>query len=83
MTYYSGHDLTLLGIMGSLGVPLDKAPGYASHIEFELYKDGKNYTVKIRYDDKYVKLPIMKNNKTCSLTALSDYIQSINEKFKK
>ncbi|MGQ4001853.1 histidine phosphatase family protein [Francisellaceae bacterium CB299] len=82
MTYYSGHDLTLLGIMGTLGVPLDEAPGYASHIEFELYKNGKNYIVKIRCDGKYVKLPIMNNDKTCSLTALSYYIQSINEKFK-
>jgi acid phosphatase len=80
MTYYSGHDLTLLGIMGTLGVPLNEAPGYASHIEFELYKDDKNYTVKIRYAGKYVKLPIMNNDKTCSLTALNDYMKSINNK---
>ncbi|WP_052399197.1 histidine phosphatase family protein [Candidatus Francisella endociliophora] len=83
MTYYSGHDLTLLGVMGTLGVPLDEAPGYASNMQFELYKDGKNYTVKIRYDGKFVKLPIMGKDNSCSLDALVKYMQDINNKFKK
>lgn len=83
MTYYSGHDLTLLGIMDTLGVPLDKAPGYASHIEFELYKDNKNYYVKIRYNGKYIKLPIMNEDDSCTLEALSNYITAINNKFSK
>ncbi|MDE4967803.1 acid phosphatase, partial [Francisella tularensis subsp. holarctica] len=32
---------------------------------------------------KYVKLPIMDKNNSCSLDALNKYIQSINEKFQK
>lgn len=38
MTYYSGHDLTLLEVMGTLGVPLEEAPSYASNLQFELSK---------------------------------------------
>ncbi|AHH45626.1 acid phosphatase [Francisella tularensis subsp. holarctica PHIT-FT049] len=83
MTYYSGHDLTLLEVMGTLGVPLDTTPGYASNLEMELYKDGDIYTVKLRYNGKYVKLPIMDKNNSCSLDALNKYMQSINEKFQK
>ncbi len=82
MTYYYGHDLTLLGIMGTLGIPLDEAPCYTSHIEFELYKDSKRYTVKIRYNGKYVKLPIMDNDESCTLFALNNYMKDINSKFK-
>lgn len=83
MTYYSGHDLTLLGIMGTLGVPLDESPSYASHIEFELYQDDGNYSVKIRYNDQYIKLPIMDEDDSCTLEALSNYITTINNKFSK
>jgi acid phosphatase len=81
MTYYSGHDLTLLEIMGTLGVPLEKAPGYASNLQFELYKNAKNYTVKLRYDGKYVRLPIMNKDDSCTLVALEEYMQGINKKF--
>lgn len=83
MTYYSGHDLTLLEIMGTLGVPLAEAPGYASNLQFELYKDSSNYTVKLRYDGKYVRLPIMNKDDSCTLEALEKYMQGINKKFQK
>ncbi|APC90753.1 MULTISPECIES: histidine phosphatase family protein [Francisella] len=83
MTYYSGHDLTLLEVMGTLGVPLDKAPGYASNLQMELYKDSDVYTVKLRYNGKYVKLPIMDKDNSCTLDALNKYMQQINNKFQK
>lgn len=82
MTYYSGHDLTLLELMGTLGVPLEEAPGYASNLQMELYKGGDTYKVKLRYDGKYIKLPIMDEDKTCTLEALVKYIKGINDKFK-
>ncbi|WP_119343642.1 histidine-type phosphatase [Facilibium subflavum] len=34
LIYYSGHDLTLLAIMGALNLPLKQAPDYASFIQF-------------------------------------------------
>ena len=35
--------------------PLTQAPGYAAHIEFELYQDdAKNYSIKLIYDGKQV-----------------------------
>ena len=82
MTYYSGHDLTLLAVMGTLGAPLQQAYGYASNLQLELYKNSDTYTVKLRYDGKYVKLPIMDNNDSCTLQAFNNYIASINKKFK-
>lgn len=33
MTYYSGYDLTLLEVMGTLVMPLDRVPGYASNLQ--------------------------------------------------
>ena len=82
MTYYSGHDLTLLAVMGTLGVPLQQASGYASNLQLELYKDTDTYTVKLRYDGKYVKLPIMDDNDSCTLQAFTKYMTSINKKYK-
>ncbi|AFJ42590.1 histidine-type phosphatase [Francisella noatunensis subsp. orientalis] len=83
MTYYSGHDLTLLEVMGALGVPLEEAPGYASNLQFELFKDDDIYKVKLRYNGEYVKLPIMDKDDSCTLDALNKYMQNINDKFKK
>ena len=84
MTYHSGHDLTLLEVMGTLEVPLDRAPGYASNLQMEqLYEDGDVYTVKLRYNGKYVKIPIMDKDNSCTLDSLNKYIQQINNKFQK
>jgi hypothetical protein len=82
MTYYSGHDITLLEVMGTLGVTLERSSTYASNLQLELYKDGNEYNVKLRYDGKYIKLPIMTDNYTSSLDALTKYISSLNKKFK-
>ncbi len=83
MIYYSGHDLTLLQTMGTLGIPLEKAPGYASNMQFELYKGGSEYTVKIRYNGDFIKLPIMNDDNSCTLDALTNYMKSINSKYGK
>ncbi len=53
---YSGHDNTICGIMSGMGTPLEYAPPYASHLDYELYKDGSEYYVKIYYNDHIVKL---------------------------
>ena len=53
---YSGHDTTICGIMSALGKPLQINPPYASHVDFELYKNGSDYFVKVRYNGETVKL---------------------------
>lgn len=53
--YYSGHDLTILPLMTLMNHPLDQAPGYAAHIELELYlEDSKDYQVRLVYNNQEV-----------------------------
>jgi lysosomal acid phosphatase len=59
---YSGHDSSILPVMSAIGAPLDTTPPYASHLDFELYKNSTNYYIKIRFNDNFVKLPIESNN---------------------
>lgn len=83
LVYYSGHDITLLPIMSLLGAPLEKSPGYAANIEYELYKtDNSSYIIKIRYDGKYVKLPIMDGKNYCTLETFMNHVKALNEKYK-
>ena len=82
MTYYSGHDITLLPLMSLLGAPLTEASTYASHIQLELYKKGENsYTVKLRYNGKAVKMPMMKDNDSCTLESFIKYVNELNNKY--
>ncbi len=53
---YSGHDDSILGLMSALGKPLENSPPYASHVEFELYRDGERHTVKTFFNGKPVPL---------------------------
>lgn len=53
---YSGHDDSILGLMSALGKPLENNPPYASHVDFELYRDGERYTVKTFFNWKPVPL---------------------------
>lgn len=65
MTYkyilYSGHDDSLLGIMSAFNEPLRENPPYASHIDFELYQDNNEYSVRVFFNGNPVK---MGNDKT-------------------
>ena len=82
IVYYSGHDITLLPIMSLLGTPLNKSPGYASHLQLELYKTGeKMFIIKLRYNGKAVKMPIMNNNDSCSLESFVQYVKELNAKY--
>ena len=73
---YSAHDKNLLSVMSALGVPLDKNPGYASRIQFELYKEDNSYNVKLFFNDRNIKLPFADNNDFCSFSAFENYINS-------
>lgn len=53
---YSGHDSSILPVMSALKVPLEMNPPYASHIDFEMYKDGDDYYVRVRFNNKDVEL---------------------------
>ena len=82
MVYYSGHDITILPVMCLLGAPLDKSPGYASHMQLELYqKDETTFIIKLRYNDKQVKLPIMGDKDFCTLEELEKHIDAVNAKY--
>ncbi|HBM16097.1 MAG TPA: acid phosphatase [Lentisphaeria bacterium] len=54
---YSGHDSSILPVLSALGVPLNLNPPYASHIDFELYKDGNYYCVQVLFNGKNLILP--------------------------
>ncbi len=56
LVLFSGHDISILGLMSALGRPLDSNPPYASHVEFELYRDGEQYFVKTFYNGEPVRL---------------------------
>ena len=83
LIYYSGHDLTLLEIFGTLGTPLKNAPKYAANIQFELYKNNEDYQLKVRYNGEFVKLPMMNENNSCSLKEFTDYVKELNQKYSK
>jgi len=70
---YSGHDSSILPVMSALGVPLDFNPPYASNVCFELYKDGDNYFVKVRFNGKDVDL--ISGQKQCSIDDFSKIVQ--------
>ncbi|MCP4181213.1 MAG: histidine phosphatase family protein [bacterium] len=70
---YSGHDSSILPVMSALGVPLKLNPPYASHIDFELYKNETEYYVEVRFNGKTVKLP----NNTKSQCKFSDFIKIV------
>lgn len=54
----SAHDTTITGALSFLGKPLEKAPPYASNLNFSLYDNGSNYyTVKVTYNGKLVSIP--------------------------
>jgi len=83
LAYYSGHDITILPIMALLGKPLDTAPGYASNIAIELWKnDNSAYSVKVFYNKDYVKLPVMNSSDSCSYNDFKQLVESVNTKYK-
>jgi len=83
LVYYSGHDITLLPVISLLGAPLEKASGYASHIQIELYEKNKSSKIiRVRYDGEWVKLPIMGDNNYCSLEDFLNHIKKQNKKYK-
>ncbi|WED43956.1 histidine phosphatase family protein [Legionella cardiaca] len=63
----SAHDVTLLGVMSALHVPLDSAPPYASDLNFSVYQsDSDELLIKITYNNKPIPLPGCEINH-CSL----------------
>ena len=54
----SAHDTTITSALSFLGAPVEKAPPYASNVNFSLYDTGSNYyTVQITYNGKPVTIP--------------------------
>lgn len=83
LTYYSGHDITILPVMSLLGSPLKESPGYAANVIIELYKENASqFYVKVLYNGDYVKLPIMNGKDSCSLSDIEAHISKLNEKCK-
>ncbi|MBP7635135.1 histidine-type phosphatase [Candidatus Ozemobacteraceae bacterium] len=72
---YSGHDDSILGLMSALGSPLGNNPPYASHVDFELYRDGGAYAVKTFFNWKPVLLGDS-GRETIPLEKFEEYIKS-------
>jgi len=53
----SGHDSSIMSVMTRLQSPLEHIPPYASHLNFSLFKNGSEYTVKVSYNSQPVTLP--------------------------
>ncbi len=58
---YSGHDISIVSIMYALGATPKFNPPYASHLDFELYKQENNYYIKVFLNGDTVKFPIDDN----------------------
>lgn len=71
---YSGHDDSILGLMSALGRPLANNPPYASHVDFELYRDGDGYVVKTFFNWKPVALTDS-GRETLSLKEFQEFIK--------
>lgn len=71
---FVAHDTTLLSLMSALQAPQNQRVPYAADLKFELFEDrGKNYFVKIFYNDIPLPIPACKNN-ICSLTQFAKLI---------
>lgn len=54
----SAHDSTIASALSFMGAPLEKAPPYASNLNFSLYESGaRNYVVKVTYNGVPVSIP--------------------------
>jgi acid phosphatase len=72
----SGHDTTIAGVMSYMGSPLEKAPRYASNLNFSLYESEPNhFTVKLTYNGMPVSIPAC-GGTVCELHQFLDYVQS-------
>ncbi|HAT8124017.1 TPA: histidine-type phosphatase [Legionella pneumophila] len=70
----SAHDTTIASVLSFLGSPLEKAPPYASNVNFSLYDNGANYyTVKITYNGNPVPIPAC-GGSVCELQQLINLV---------
>jgi len=72
---YSGHDDSLIAVMSSLNAPLEENPPYASHIDFELYKDDLQYRVRVRFNGEPVFLTGDKSRDFCTIEEFINIIK--------
>jgi len=72
---YSGHDSSILPVMSALGVPLDLNPPYASHIDFELYREDNSYYVQVLFNGNSIVLPGEDMSK-CSFEDFSKIVET-------
>jgi hypothetical protein len=64
---YSAHDSSIMSVMSALGMPLETVPPYAAHINFSLFRKGKNDYVEVHYNGRLISLPACKKSR-CSLS---------------
>lgn len=54
---FSGHDSSIMSVMNTLDAPLDNIPGYASRLNFSLFRNGNSYYVIVSLNNKPVNIP--------------------------
>lgn len=73
---FSGHDSSIMSVMSTLGTPLNKLPPYASHLNFALFQNGKNYYIKIQFNNMPVNIPACDNKNSCTLEQFNQLVNS-------
>lgn len=66
---WSGHDSTIMALLGNLSASLTTPVPYAADVNFMLFAEGDNhYTVKVTYNGVPVKIPACHHSNVCTLT---------------
>jgi len=83
LVLYSGHDITIMPLLGLLGRPLNEIPGYASCLALELCKnDSGAYSIKILFNGEDVILPSANGAPLLPYEAFVKLVERVNGRFK-
>lgn len=76
---FSGHDTTLLPLLLALNQTNVIWPSYASHIIFEVEKDGSGAPtfVNVKYNNELMSIPACNNSGRCSWAQFSGFMTQL------
>lgn len=67
---FSAHDVSIMSVMNMLKSPLSDSPPYASDLNFSLYEEDGKYFVRVKLNDRPVKVPGCQDTR-CTLKEFS------------
>lgn len=74
---FSSHDTTIASVMSAMRTPVDRRPRYASDLNFALFEDGPNLTVKVTFNGEPVPILGAKDG-ACTLAQFHGIVNSKN-----